>query len=104
MGSVTATGTDAAAARNGNLLKAQFVRFSVLIVDELGCPLVAKRCLAAVPSLSQRYEPDTTAVTSALTVQEWNSTFAGWCLDRVTQHVHILERNGESYPLSQSRS
>ena len=41
--------------------------------------------------------------------QEWTTVFAserltGALLDRITHHVHILEMNGESYRLKQSRS
>ena len=48
-------------------------------------------------------------VTSNLPFQEWTSVFAserltGALLDRITHHVHILEMNGESYRLKQSRS
>ena len=48
-------------------------------------------------------------VTSNLPFQEWTTVFAserltGALLDRITHHVHILEMNGESYRLKQSRS
>ena len=47
--------------------------------------------------------------TSNLPFQEWTTVFAserltGALLDRITHHVHILEMNGESYRLKQSRS
>jgi hypothetical protein len=40
---------------------------------------------------------------------EWTDTFGeerltGALLDRLTHHVHILEMNGQSYRLAQSRS
>ena len=52
---------------------------------------------------------DLTIVTSNLPFQEWTTVFAserpaGALLDRITHHVHILEMNGESYRLKQSRS
>ena len=58
---------------------------------------------------SRRYENSATIVTSNLPFQEWTSVFAserltGALLDRITHHVHILEMNGESYRLKQSRS
>jgi DNA replication protein DnaC len=57
---------------------------------------------------SQRYERGSTIVTSNLPFDEWTSVFGserltGALLDRLTHHVHILEMNGESYRLAQSR-
>ena len=47
-------------------------------------------------------------VTSNLPFDEWTSVFGaerltGALLDRLTHHVHILELNGESYRLQQSK-
>jgi DNA replication protein DnaC len=58
---------------------------------------------------SQRYERGSTIVTSNLPFEEWTSVFGserltGALLDRLTHHVHILELNGESYRLKQSKS
>ena len=58
---------------------------------------------------SRRHENGATIVTSNLPFQEWTTVFAserltGALLDRITHHVHILEMNGESYRLKQSRS
>ena len=57
---------------------------------------------------SQRYERGSTLVTSNLPFDEWTEIFGserltGALLDRLTHHVHILEMNGESYRLNQSR-
>jgi DNA replication protein DnaC len=57
---------------------------------------------------SQRYERGSTIVTSNLPFDEWTSLFGserltGALLDRLTHHVHILEMNGESYRLAESR-
>ena len=57
---------------------------------------------------SQRYERGSVIVTSNLPFDEWTSVFGserltGALLDRLTHHVHILEMNGESYRLRQSR-
>ena len=59
--------------------------------------------------ISQRYECGSTLITSNLPFDEWTGTFGserltGALLDRLTHHVHILEMNGESYRLSQSRA
>ena len=58
---------------------------------------------------SQRHEHGSTIVTSNLPFEEWTSVFGnqrltGALLDRLTHHVHILELNGESYRLKQSKS
>jgi DNA replication protein DnaC len=58
---------------------------------------------------SQRHERCSTIVTSNLPFDEWTSVFGnqrltGALLDRLTHHVHILEMNGESYRLKQSRA
>ena len=67
--------------------------------------------------ISQRYERGATLITSNLPLvmsktsilhDEWTETFGterltGALLDRLTHHVNILEMNGESYRLAQSR-
>jgi len=57
---------------------------------------------------SQRYEQGSTLVTSNLPFNEWTEVFGserltGALLDRLTHHVHILEMNGESFCLTQSK-
>ena len=52
---------------------------------------------------------DRPLITSNLPFDEWTGTFGserltGALLDRLTHHVNILEMNGESYRLSQSRA
>ena len=47
-------------------------------------------------------------MTSNLPFDEWTEVFGserltGALLDRLTHHVHILEMNGDSYRLDQSR-
>jgi DNA replication protein DnaC len=49
------------------------------------------------------------SLTSLLPFEEWTSVFGnqrltGALLDRLTHHVHILELNGESYRLRQSKA
>src|SRR3546814_5224630 len=58
--------------------------------------------------ISQRYERGATLITSNLPFDEWTETLwserlTGALLDRITHHVNILEMNGESYRLAQSR-
>ena len=57
---------------------------------------------------SQRYERGSIIVTSNLPFDEWTGVFGserltGALLDRLTHHVHILEMNGDSYRLKQSK-
>ena len=91
-------------------LQAQLARVNLLIVDELGyVPLSQTGSELLFDVFSQRYESGATIVTSNLPFQEWTTVFAserltGALLDRITHHVHILEMNGESYRLKQSRS
>jgi hypothetical protein len=58
---------------------------------------------------SQRHERGSTIVPSNLPFDEWTSVFGsqrliGALLDRLTHHFHILELNGESYRLKQSKA
>ncbi len=59
-------------------------------------------------SISQRYERGSIIITSNLPFDEWTEIFGserltGAILDRLTHHVHILEMNGESFRLRESR-
>ncbi|WP_197431106.1 ATP-binding protein, partial [Aliiruegeria sabulilitoris] len=59
--------------------------------------------------ISQRYERGSILITSNLPFDEWTETFGserltGALLDRLTHHVSILEMNGDSYRLAQSRA
>jgi DNA replication protein DnaC len=59
--------------------------------------------------ISQGCERGATLITSNLPFDEWTETFGterltGALLDRLTLHVNILEMNGESYRLAQSRA
>ena len=55
-----------------------------------------------------RLAPGSTLVTTNLPFDEWTEVFGserltGALLDRLTHHVNILEMNGDSYRLNQSR-
>lgn len=84
--------------------------FKLLIIDELGyVPLSLTGAELLFDVFSQRYERGSTLVTSNLPFEEWTSVFGserltGALLDRLTHHVHILEFNGDSYRLKQSKS
>ncbi len=90
-------------------LQRQLASHKLLIVDELGyAPLSQTGAELLFEVFSQRYERGVTIVTSNLPFEEWTSVFGserltGALLDRLTHHVHILEMNGESYRLAQSK-
>ena len=81
----------------------------LLIIDELGfVPLSKTGAELLFEIISQRYERGSIIITSNLPFDEWTEVFGserltGAILDRLTHHVHILEMNGESYRLRQSR-
>ena len=90
-------------------LQTQLASSKLLIIDELGfVPLSKTGAELPFVIFSQRYERGSTLVTSNLPFDEWTEVFGaerltGALLDRLTHHVHILEMNGESYRLNQSR-
>lgn len=87
----------------------QMASYELLIVDELGfVPLSKTGAELLFEVFSQRYERSSTLVTSNLPFQEWTEVLGserltGALLDRLTHHVHILEMNGESYRLKESK-
>ena len=61
-----------------------------------------------VEIIAQRYERGSIIMTSNLPFDAWTEVFGserltGAMLDRLTHDVHILEMNGESFRLRQSR-
>ena len=91
-------------------LQKQIVSHKLLIIDELGfVPLSKTGAELLFEVISQRYERGATLITSNLPFDEWTETFGserltGALLDRLTHHVNILEMNGESYRLGQSKA
>jgi DNA replication protein DnaC len=91
-------------------LQKRLAGYRLLIVDELGfVPLSKSGAELLFEVFSQRYERGSTLVTSNLPFDEWteilgSERLTGALLDRLTHHVHILEMNGESYRLAQSKS
>jgi DNA replication protein DnaC len=91
-------------------LQAQLAAHKLLIIDELGyVPLSPTGAELLFEVFSQRYERGSIIVTSNLPFEEWTSVFGserltGALLDRLTHHVHILELNGDSYRLKQSKN
>ncbi len=91
-------------------LQKQLVNHKLLIVDELGfVPLSKTGAELLFELMSQRYERGASLITSNLPFDEWTETFGserltGALLDRLTHHVNILEMNGDSYRLCESRA
>ncbi|MDO9526706.1 MAG: IS21-like element helper ATPase IstB [Gemmobacter sp.] len=91
-------------------LQKQMATVKLLIIDELGfVPLSKTGAELLFELFSQRYERASTMITSNLPFDEWTETFGterltGALLDRLTHHVNILEMNGDSYRLGQSRA
>jgi DNA replication protein DnaC len=87
----------------------QLASYPLLIVDELGfVPLSKSGAELLFEIFSQRYERSSTLVTSNLPFDQWTEVLqserlTGALLDRLTHHVHILEMNGESYRLKESK-
>jgi DNA replication protein DnaC len=88
----------------------QMAAHQLLIIDELGfVPLSKTGAELLFELISQRYERGATLITSNLPFDEWTETLGserltGALLDRITHHVNILEMNGDSYRLAQSRA
>jgi DNA replication protein DnaC len=82
----------------------------LLIIDELGfVPLSRTGAELLFEIFSQRYERGATLVTSNLPFNEWTEILGterltGALLDRLTHHIHILEMNGDSYRLKESKN
>ena len=91
-------------------LQKQLAACQLLIIDELGfVPLSKTGAELLFELISQRYERGATLITSNLPFDEWTETLGserltGALLDRITHHVNILEMNGDSYRLAQSRA
>ena len=90
-------------------LQKKLSRLKLLIIDELGfVPLSKTGAEFLFEVFSQRYERESVLVTTNLPFDEWTEVFGserltGALLDHLTHRVHIIELNGESYRLRQSR-
>ncbi len=88
----------------------QLTSQNLLIIDELGfVPLSKTGAGLLFEVISQCYERGSIIITSNLPFDEWTEIFGserltGALLDRLTHHVHILEMNGDSFRLKQSRN
>ena len=90
-------------------MQKRLAALKLLIIDELGfVPLSKTGAELLFEVFSQRYERGSAVVTSNLPFDEWTEVLGserltGALLDRLTHRVHILELNGDSYRLKQSR-
>ncbi|HYF50707.1 MAG TPA: IS21-like element helper ATPase IstB, partial [Planctomycetota bacterium] len=90
-------------------LQKQIERFDLLVLDELGyVPFSKAGAELLFEVVSRAYERRSLIVTSNLPFESWPEVFGserltGALLDRLTHRVHILEANGESYRLQDSR-
>jgi len=90
-------------------IQKRLANLKLLIIDELGfVPLSNTGAELLFEVFSQRYERGSIMVTTNPPFDGWTEVFGserptGALLDRLTHHVHILEMNGESYRLRQSR-
>lgn len=100
---------EAADERRLQRLQKMLISQDLLIIDELGfVPLSKTGAELLFEVISQRYERGSVVITSNLPFDEWTEVFGserltGAILDRLTHHVHILELNGESFRLRESR-
>ena len=90
-------------------LQKQLAGVDLLIIDELGFVPFSKTAAELLFELiSHRYERGSVMITTNLPFDEWPDVFGserltGALLDRLTHHVNILEMNGESYRLKDSK-
>ena len=91
-------------------LQHQLAKVILLIIDELGfVPLRKTDAELLFELTSQRYGRGSTLITSNLPFEEWTEILGperltGTLLAWLTHHVNILEVNGGSYRLNQSKS
>jgi len=84
-------------------------RFDLLILDELGyVPFSKTGAELLFDTISRAYERTSIIVTTNLPFEEWTDVLGsqrltGALLDRLTHRVHIIEANGESYRLKDSK-
>jgi DNA replication protein DnaC len=87
----------------------QVPRMALLVLDELGyVPFSKTGAELLFEVVSRAYERTSLMVTTNLPFEQWTEVLGserltGALLDRLTHRVHILEANGESYRLRQSR-
>ena len=90
-------------------LQKQMAGVKLLIIDELGfVPFSKTGAELLFELITHRYERGSILITTNLPFDQWPDVFGserltGALLDRLTHHVHILEMNGDSYRLKESK-
>ena len=90
-------------------LQKQIERYDLLVLDELGyVPFTKASAELFFEVVSRAYERRSLIVTTNLPFEAWtevmgNERLTGALLDRLTHRVHIIEANGESYRLRDSK-
>jgi DNA replication protein DnaC len=90
-------------------LQKQIERYDLLVLDELGyVPFSKASAELLFEVVSRAYERRSLIVTTNLPFEAWtevlgNERLTGALLDRLTHRVHIIEANGESYRLRDSK-
>ena len=102
--------TEAREERQLQRMLGQLERQDLLVLDELGyVPFSKLGAELLFEVISRAYERVSLIVTTNLPFEQWTQVcgcerLTGAILDRLTHRVHILEANGESYRLRESRS
>lgn len=87
----------------------QLERLDLIVMDELGyIPFSKAGAELLFEVISRSYERTSLILTSNLPFESWTEMFGsqrltGALLDRLTHRIHILEANGESYRLKESK-
>jgi len=90
-------------------LMGQLERQHLIVLDELGyVPFSKAGAELLFEVISRAYERTSLIVTTNLPFEQWTEVLGserltGALLDRLTHRVHILEANGESYRLQESK-
>ena len=90
-------------------LHRQLQRLDLLVLDELGyVPFSKAGAELLFEVVSRAYERTSLMVTTNLPFEQWTEVLGserltGALLDRLTHRVHIVEANGESYRLRESK-
>jgi DNA replication protein DnaC len=100
---------EAREARDLERLQKQLQRQHLIVLDELGyVPFSKTGAELLFEVVSRAYERTSLMVTTNLPFESWTEVtgserLTGALLDRLTHRVHIIEANGESYRLRESR-